>query len=63
MVARLKLQRENDSKQTEMQTVLGLLSRLCVLAGIRLRKAVEVKAKWKEKRPVMLLQQFQQVDT
>ncbi|MEQ2177076.1 hypothetical protein GOODEAATRI_000105 [Goodea atripinnis] len=40
-----------------------LLSRPHVLARIRLKMTVEVKVRWKENRPVMLQQLFQQADT
>lgn len=47
IAARLGLWRENSRYQTEVQAASGLLSRLHVLAGIGLRRAVETRAWWK----------------
>lgn len=44
IAARLGVRRENSRYQTKVQAVLGLLSRLHVLAGIGLRRAVEAPA-------------------
>lgn len=44
IAVRLGLQRENRRYQMEVQAALGLLSRLHVLAGIGLRRAVEAQA-------------------
>lgn len=44
IAARLGIWRENSRYQAEVQAALGLLSRLHVLAGIGLRRAVEAQA-------------------
>jgi len=63
IAVRLGLRRENGRYQREVQALLGLLSRLHVLAGIGLRRAVEAQAGWKRKEACNSTSLLQQADT